>query len=149
MYNVCHINDPSYLISTSHEKHWWTTTIANDRTDSLSMISCTCMHVDKNDDITVMGFVDLPFSMCIPLTVYSALLPTLLLIVYMQKGGLLFLSLCIKIVISQDFNVTCSLSFCLQMSEPITHIDTDYYHDGMRMHNRGIEECLWCDSVHN
>ena len=32
------------------------------------------------------------------------------------------------------FNVTCSLSFCLQMSEPITHIDTDHYHDGMRMH---------------
>ena len=25
-----------------------------------------------------------------------------------------------------------SLLFCLQMSEPITYIDTDYYYDGMR-----------------
>ena len=35
---------------------------------------------------------------------------------------------------SRIVNMTCSLSFWLQMSEPITHIDTDNY---MTIHHKG------------
>jgi len=35
---------------------------------------------------------------------------------------------------NEIINMTCSLSFWLQMSEPITHLDTDNY---MTIHHKG------------